>query len=83
MSNLAIAYESKSSTYGSRVQVQPGIQFRPDQFLGELCLNSGGPAPVCTALQTLLESLLPETTTSAADAKAPEPTRAPVRADPA
>ncbi len=77
MSNLAIAFESKSSTYGSRVQVQPGIQFRPDQFLGELCLNSGGPAPVCTMLQSLLESVLPETSMSAADAKAPEPTEAP------
>lgn len=77
MSNLAIAFESKSGTYGSRVQVQPGIQFRPDQFLGELCLNSGGPAPVCTVLQTLLESLLPETTMSESDAKAPEPTAAP------
>jgi phospholipid/cholesterol/gamma-HCH transport system substrate-binding protein len=77
MSNLAIAFESKSSTYGSRVQITPGLQFRPDQFLGELCLNSGGPAPICTVLQTLLESLLPGTSMSAADAKAPEPTETP------
>ena len=34
MSNLAIAFESSTGTYGSRVQITPGLQFRPDQFLG-------------------------------------------------
>ena len=77
MSNLAVAFESGTGTYGSRVQVQPGLQFRPDQALGSLCTNSGGPAPACMVLQTLLESLLPATSMSAANAKAPETTDAP------
>ena len=80
MGNLAIAFESKTGTYGSRVQVQPGIQFRPDQFLGDLCTNSGGPAAACLAIQTVLQSLLPAE--SASSAAASEPTPAPTEPAP-
>jgi phospholipid/cholesterol/gamma-HCH transport system substrate-binding protein len=78
MSNLAVAFESSTGTYGSRVQVAPGIQFRPDQFVGELCRTRGGPDAVCTVLEDLLGSLLvPDASTSAAGAEAPETTGAP------
>lgn len=80
MGNLAIAFESKTGTYGSRVQVQPGIMFRPDQFLGDLCTNSGGPAAACLAIQTVLQSLLPAD--SASSAAASEPTPAPTESAP-
>jgi phospholipid/cholesterol/gamma-HCH transport system substrate-binding protein len=80
LGNLAIAFESKTGTYGSRVQAQPGIMFRPDQFLGDLCINSGGPAAGCMTLQTLLQSLLPAE--SASSAAASEPTPAPTESAP-
>lgn len=81
LGNLAIAFESKTGTYGSRVQVQPGIMFRPDQFLCQTLTNTlEAPAAVeeqiCTMLTTLFTPLLPAES-GAASAKAPEPTTAP------
>ena len=40
MGNLAVAYEPSTRTFGSRVQITPGIQFRPDQFI---CQSSWSP----------------------------------------
>ncbi len=81
MSNLAIAFESSTGTYGSRVQITPGLQFRPDQFLGMICTNSGGPAPVCMLLEKLLGSVLSASSASATSAKAPEAAAAPTTPD--
>jgi phospholipid/cholesterol/gamma-HCH transport system substrate-binding protein len=81
LGNLAVAFESGTGTYGSRVQVQPGIQFRPDQFLCQTLTNSlDAPEAVetqlCTTLTTLFTPLLPATS-DASSAKAPEPTATP------
>jgi len=78
LSNLAIAFESTTGTYGSRVQVEPGIVARPDQFVCQTLTNSipNLPPSVCTAIATLLEPLLPATS-NAASAKAPELPAAP------
>ena len=81
MSNLAIAFESSTGTYGSRVQITPGLQFRPDQFLGMICTNSGGPAPVCMLLEKLLGSVLIASSASATSAKAPDAAAAPTTPD--
>ena len=59
LSNLAVAYEPTTGTFGSRVQVAPGIQFRPDQFLCQTLVNAGAPQAVCTLITTLLEPLIP------------------------
>jgi phospholipid/cholesterol/gamma-HCH transport system substrate-binding protein len=62
LSNLAVAFESTTGTYGSRVQVGPGIQFRPDQFLCETLVNSGAPrAVICPIIDSLLRPILPAT----------------------
>ncbi len=66
MSNLALAFEAGTGTYGSRVQVAPGIQFRPDQFLCQTLVNIGTPEAVCTMLTSVLQPLLPATSGSAA-----------------
>ncbi|MDR7085301.1 phospholipid/cholesterol/gamma-HCH transport system substrate-binding protein [Aeromicrobium panaciterrae] len=68
MSNLALAFEPVTGTYGSRVQVQPGIQFRPDQFLCQTLTNTGTPGMdvVCDLLETLFTPLLPATSGSIA-----------------
>ena len=62
LGNLAVAFESTTGTYGSRVQVGPGIQFRPDQFLCETLVNAGAPrAVICPLLDSLLTPILPAT----------------------
>jgi phospholipid/cholesterol/gamma-HCH transport system substrate-binding protein len=76
MGNLAVAYEPGTRTFGSRVQVQPGIQFRPDQFLCQVLINDGAPPAACTLIQTLLTPLLPATSGAAAagpDGKGSQP----------
>ena len=78
LGNLAVAFESTTGTYGSRVQVQPGIQFRPDTFLCETLVNAGAPREViCPILETLLAPLLPALSGETASAKAPEQSAAP------
>ena len=61
MSNLALAFDPVTGTYGSRVQVAPGIQFRPDQFLCQTITNAGVPQAdlACKVLTTLLSPILP------------------------
>ena len=66
MGNLAVAYEPSTRTFGSRVQVAPGIQFRPDQFLCQILINDGLPPATCTVIQTVLTPLLPATSGAAA-----------------
>lgn len=66
LGNLAVAFESQTGTYGSRVQVQPGIQFRPDQFLCQTLVNDGAPQAVCDLIEKLLTPLLPATSAAAA-----------------
>ena len=75
LSNLAIAFESRRARYGSRVQVAPGVQFRPDQFLDKfLCSNNGVLAAACPVLGPLLDAAdLPRRPGGAASAKASEP----------
>ena len=75
LSNLAIAFESGTGTYGSRVQVAPGDgPFNLDKFL---CSNGSILQVVCPVLTPLLNLLTPAATANAASAKAPEPTTAP------
>ncbi len=59
MGNLALAFEPTTGTYGSRVQVSPGIQFRPDQFLCQTLVNVGAPQAVCDVITGLLTPILP------------------------
>lgn len=66
MSNLALSFESGTGTFGSRVQIAPGIQFRPDQFLCQTLVNIGTPEAVCSMLTNLLQPLLPATSGAAA-----------------
>ncbi|WP_332662605.1 MCE family protein [Aeromicrobium sp.] len=76
MSNLALSFESGTGTFGSRVQVAPGIQFRPDQFLCQTLVNIGTPEAICATLTNLLQPLLPATSGSATgvpDVAAPVP----------
>lgn len=80
MGNLAVAFEPSTGTFGSRVQVAPGIQFRPDQFLCQTLVNAGAPESVCTVLTNLLQPLLPATSGTAGgapSATAPAPKSAP------
>ena len=79
MSNLALAFEASTGTYGSRVQIAPGIQFRPDQFLCQTLVNVGTPESVCSMLTDLLKPLLPATAGTAA----PLPTTTDVLPEPA
>ena len=82
LSNLAIAFEPTTGTYGSRIQVPPTFD-RLDQFLCQTLTNSipGLPPSVCTALTTLLQPLLPATSGNAANAEAlAPPTDAPTAA---
>lgn len=61
MGNLALAFDPATGTYGSRVQVAPGIQFRPDQFLCQTLINTGVPGmdAVCQVVKTLFSPILP------------------------
>jgi phospholipid/cholesterol/gamma-HCH transport system substrate-binding protein len=77
MSNLAIAFDPTTGTYGSRVQVTPGIQFRPDQFLCATLTADGVPQSVCDLITSLLKPLLPTTSGSASKARTPAPTTDP------
>ncbi|GAA3522000.1 MCE family protein [Aeromicrobium panaciterrae] len=61
MSNLALAFDPSTGTYGSRVQIAPGVQFRPDQFLCQTLINTGVPGmdAVCNVITTLFSPILP------------------------
>lgn len=61
MSNLALAFDPVTGTYGSRVQIEKGLRFRPDQFLCQTLVNTGGAAmqPVCDIITALFTPLLP------------------------
>lgn len=86
MSNLALSFESGTGTFGSRVQVAPGIQFRPDQFLCQTLVNIGTPEAICATLTNLLQPLLPATSGSATgvpDVAAPVPSGQTTTSDPA
>lgn len=85
MSNLALAFEPNTNTFGSRVQITPGLQFRPDQFLCQIFINDGVPA-ACTLIQTLLTPLLAgtasaSTTGASASAAAPPSASGPAMVD--
>jgi phospholipid/cholesterol/gamma-HCH transport system substrate-binding protein len=73
MGNFAVTFEPSTSTFGSRVQVAPGIQYRPDQFICQILTNDGAPPAACELVKTLLTPLLPATSGGAA---APSPSGA-------
>lgn len=87
LGNLGLAFDPSTGSFGSRLQVAPGILFRPDQFLCQTLVNAGAPESLCKILSTLLEPILPITTPIAAkavgtgvtkpDASTPSPTPAP------
>ncbi len=77
MGNLALAFEPSTGTYGSRVQIAPGIQFRPDQFLCQTLTNAGVPESVCSVISSLLQPILPATSGQASKATTPSPTATP------
>jgi phospholipid/cholesterol/gamma-HCH transport system substrate-binding protein len=87
LGNLGLAFDPSTGSFGSRLQVAPGILFRPDQFLCQTLVNAGAPESFCKILSALLEPLLPITTPIAAkavgtgvtkpDASTPSPTPAP------
>lgn len=57
MSNLALAFDPVTGTYGSRVQIEKGLLFRPDLFLCQTLTNSS--VPGADVLCDLLTSILP------------------------
>ncbi len=73
MSNLALAFDPVTGTYGSRVQIAPGVQFRPDQFLCQTLINTGAPGmdAVCNVITALFSPLLPATSAPVAPGAAP------------
>jgi phospholipid/cholesterol/gamma-HCH transport system substrate-binding protein len=77
LGNLALAFDSNTGSFGSRLQATQQIQFRPDQFICQiLTVNAGAPATVCPVIYDLLQPILPATKDNAdtpADAPAPEP----------
>ena len=81
MGNLAESFESSTGTFGSRVQITPGVQFRPDQFICQTLVNDGVPQSVCDIITKLLAPLLPATSGSAATAKSAAPTTTPTPTD--
>ncbi|MCW2799677.1 MAG: mammalian cell entry protein [Aeromicrobium sp.] len=81
MGNLAESFESSTGTFGSRVQITPGIQFRPDQFICQTLVNDGVPQSVCDIITKLFAPLLPATSGSAASAKSAAPTTTPTPTD--
>jgi len=72
MSNLAIAFESGTGTYGSRIQLLPDITFLLCETLARPPVNA--PPAVCNALKALLKPVLGAQSANAASAKAPEET---------
>jgi phospholipid/cholesterol/gamma-HCH transport system substrate-binding protein len=75
LSNLAIAFEPTTGTYGSRVQLAPGDgPFNLDKFL---CSNNSVLAAACPVLGPLLELLTPAPPGNAANAKGSEPPASP------
>lgn len=70
LGNLALAFDSNTGSFGSRLRVGEGIQFRPDHFLcltltSLLKTESGagdeGAKAACDAIDSLLQPLLPAT----------------------
>jgi phospholipid/cholesterol/gamma-HCH transport system substrate-binding protein len=59
LGNLALAYDPSTGSFGSRLQVAPGILFRPDQFLCQTLVNAGAPESVCNVISSLLGPLIP------------------------
>ncbi|MFZ0141891.1 MAG: MCE family protein [Aeromicrobium sp.] len=70
LSNLAIAFESGTGTYGSRIQVLPDITFLLCETLARPPVNA--PPVVCNALKALLKPVLGAQSANAAAADAPE-----------
>jgi len=70
LGNLALAFDSNTGSFGSRLRIGEGIQFRPDHFL---CLTltsllktesesgDGAAKAACDVIDSLLQPLLPET----------------------
>jgi phospholipid/cholesterol/gamma-HCH transport system substrate-binding protein len=72
LSNLAIAFESGTGTYGSRLQMAPGDgPFNLDKFL---CSNASVLQAICPVLGPILELLTPAPSADATSAKAPKKT---------
>jgi len=65
MGNLALAFEPSTGTYGSRVQVAPGLMFRPDQFICQTVTQTAGISlnQLCDVLGTLFGDQTPIGTT--------------------
>lgn len=61
LGNLALSFEPSTGTFGSRVQLTPGITLRPDQVLCQTFENINVPKEVCSVLSDLLKPLLPAT----------------------
>lgn len=70
MGNLAVTFEPGTGTFGSRVQITPGIQLRPDQFICQVLTNNGAPPETCALLGNLLTPLLPAASAGASGAPA-------------
>ncbi|AXT84360.1 mammalian cell entry protein [Aeromicrobium sp. A1-2] len=83
MGNLALAFDPSTGTYGSRVQVAPGLQFRPDQFVCQTLTNDGVPEEVCDVLTNLLQPLLPNTSGMQAPSVPSDPGTSPDTSAPA
>jgi phospholipid/cholesterol/gamma-HCH transport system substrate-binding protein len=71
LGNLALAFDPSTGSFGSRLQVTPGIIFRPDQFLCQTLVNYGAPESVCKIISALLEPLLPATNGAGSKANPP------------
>lgn len=79
LGNLALSFEPSTGTFGSRVQLTPGITLRPDQVLCQTLENISVPDEVCSVLSDLLQPLLPATsgqTSTTPGATGPTPTTA-------
>ena len=68
LDNLHLAFDSSTGSFGSRLQVQPTIQFRPDQLLCQILTSNGAPQSICPILSDVLLPLLPKPPTTSANA---------------
>jgi phospholipid/cholesterol/gamma-HCH transport system substrate-binding protein len=74
LGNLHLAFDSVTGSFGSRLQVQPTIQFRPDQLLCQILTSNGAPQTICPILADVLLPLLPKPPSGSASAAAGAPT---------
>lgn len=81
LGNLALSFESGTGTFGSRVQLAPGITMRPDQILCQSLENFDVPEGVCSLISNLLQPLLPATSGTSGAAKAAKAPATPTPAD--